>query len=189
MTSAKSVSLSVVALSTLVAFSLSLSSCRNASYENTKDKKKEAPKDLAQNPANPNAPTAKVETLKNGVISAVFAASEPVTIRPASTTADPDDVGKSQCVNPGITKITYALGDGRTMVADRPKACENPAVTAVYNTVGSFTITMTVTTAENETASATTVIQVGNCGTSQNPCNPAQNPAQNSPVTVPVRSY
>jgi hypothetical protein len=157
--------------------SLNLAACKQASYEIIQGKKKIAPTAMVQNGP---AVTANVETLRGTVVAAAFSVNEEVGIRPTADTADLDDVGKTQCANPGIVSVTYTISDGTAPITiARPTACEPPSTTHQFATAGTFTIKMTVVTNDKETAEATTSVTIA-CA-AQNPCGPGQNPGQNNP--------
>jgi hypothetical protein len=87
--------------------------------------------------------------------------NEPVDIRPSLDTVDPDDIGVSNCVNPGIVKAEYEIGaGGEKRIAERSQGCEPLSVPYVFTATGDYLVSMLVTSNENEPAWATMTLRV-----------------------------
>ncbi len=166
------------ALAILVAAGALTFSCRPASYEVIKPKKKHKtsekgdpngvtpPEGETKGPEAPTPlegnvpPTARVEVILNNKSVVKVKVGEPVQVRPSYDTLDPDDIGKSDCTNPGIVKADYGIENGESPSADRGETCDTLAVPYTFNQVGDFEISMTVTSNENEKAVASMILTV-----------------------------
>jgi hypothetical protein len=161
----------------LVGSALAQSSCRPASYEiikpgknkkvgeeggpnsfspDQKDQNDTAPKPIIGNVP----PTAKMEVIWNNKSVVIVKVNSPVTIKPSYDTVDPDDIGVSQCTNPGIVKADYELDSQKVLKAERLNGCETLSVPHVFTRTGEYEISMVVTSNENETAVASMMITV-----------------------------
>jgi len=153
------------------------SSCRPASYEiikpgkgkqvsedggpNSFSPEQKDPSDTAPGPVLENVPpTAKMEVIWNERSVVIVNVNSPVTIKPSYDTVDPDDVGISQCINPGIVKAEYQLDFQISLKAERINGCETLSVPHVFTRTGKYEISMIVTSNENETATASMTITV-----------------------------
>lgn len=129
--------------------------------------------------ANGNGPpVAGVEIMRNGVPTNQSIVNEGVTIRPTVETIDADDKSMTGCINAGITKVDYDFGDGGKQSFERLKPCDPLDVPHIYVAVGTFTVTMIVHTAENETAQASVQLVVGTPGIPNTIGVPGQIPGQ-----------
>lgn len=143
-------------LLTLTALMVVDAGCQPASYEVLKPAKSEAvtPPDVKVVPPDENAmPTARVEVMWNNESVVKIRVNEPTLIRPTTDTVDPDDIGKSSCVNPGIIRAAYTVGQESSPSAARTN-CEPLSVPYTFTRTGTYEITMTVTSNENETSTA-----------------------------------
>ena len=93
-------------------------------------------------------------------LPSVTIVGEQVSIRPSYDTLDPDDIGKSDCANPGIVKADYGIEDGTSPSAERGESCDTLAVPYTFAQVGEFEISMTVTSNEDEKAVASMILTV-----------------------------
>lgn len=157
----------------LVAFS-----CRPASYEilkpgknkktnNSGDPNQVSPPDsrtekpVAPPPITSNVPpTARVEVMVNGESVTRVHVGTPVQVRPSLDTVDPDDIGRSPCVNPGIVKADYDIAREEAKSAARSQGCEPLSVPHVFPREGRFEVTMIVTSNEDEKAVASMIVTV-----------------------------
>jgi PKD repeat protein len=116
------------------------------------------------NPGSPNGsgPTARVEVVWNGKSVTQVKVNEPTIIRPSTDTLDPDDIGKSDCTNPGIVKATYQIAQEASPAVDRGVRCEPLSTPYTFKTEGVYVISMTVTSNEGETAVASMTLRVVN---------------------------
>ncbi len=161
----------------LVGSSVAQSSCRPASYEIIKPGKnnkvgeqggpnniapdQDVPSDTAPKPTLSNVPpTAKMEVIWDNRSVVIVKVNSPVTIKPSYDTVDPDDIGVSQCTNPGIVKAEYELDAAKALKAERLSGCETLSVPHVFTRTGEYEISMVVTSNENETAIASMMITV-----------------------------
>ncbi len=161
----------------LVGSAVAQSSCRPASYEIIKPGKNKKvgengnpnsiapeqndPSDTAPTPIIGNVPpTAKMEVIWNNRPVVIVKVNSPVTIKPSYDTVDPDDIGVSQCTNPGIIKAEYELDYQKALKAERISGCETLSVPHVFTRTGEYEISMVVTSNENETAVASITITV-----------------------------
>lgn len=106
------------------------------------------------------APTARVEVVWNGRSVTQVKVNEPTIIRPSADTLDPDDLGLSECTNPGIAKAAYQIAEEASPVVDRGDRCEALSTPYTFKTEGVYLISMTVTSNEGETAMATMTLRV-----------------------------
>lgn len=147
-------------------------SCRPASYEIIKPKKSKSvdrqgdPTNLGPTDPGPPAPlaanvppTARVEIIWDGQSVTKVRVNHPVTIRPTADTVDPDDIGKTQCANPGIVTADYTVESNKPS-ASRPLGCESLGVPYTFTKTGEYTVDMLVTSNENETAFASMTVLV-----------------------------
>ncbi len=171
-------SLSIPSLAILVAAGALTFSCRPASYELIKPKKKHntsekgdpnsvtPPEGETKGPDAPPPiegnvpPTARVEVILNNKSVTKVKVGQPVSIRPSYDTLDPDDIGKSDCANPGIVRADYGIEEGGSPNADRGDTCGTLAVPYTFDQVGEFEVSMTVTSNENEKAVASMILTV-----------------------------
>jgi hypothetical protein len=167
------------------AATLAHSSCRPAQYEIIRDKNgkstnkpvkpvtdgedpsrtgtpRDAPAGPEDQPIEGNVPpTARVEVIWKSESVTRVKVNEPVDIRPSLDTVDPDDIGVSNCVNPGIVKAEYEIGEGgEKRIAERSRGCEPLSVPYVFTATGDYLISMLVTSNENEPAWATMTLRV-----------------------------
>lgn len=161
----------------LITASMAQYSCRPAAYEIIRQKKsknvseqggpnsiapeQKDPTDIAPPPVEGNVPpTAGIEVIWNGQSVTKVRVNSPVTIKPTWDTLDPDDIGRSQCTNPGIIRAAYNLDAGATPAAERAGGCETLAVPHVFTRTGEYEISLVVTSNEDETAFASMTIVV-----------------------------
>lgn len=161
----------------LLTASLAQYSCRPAAYEIIKQKKskdvsdqggpnsiapeQKDPTDIAPPPIEGNVPpTARLEVIWNGESVTKVRVNSPVSVKPTWDTLDPDDIGRSQCTNPGIIRAAYNLDYGAAPTAQRTSGCETLAVPHVFTRTGEYEISMIVTSNEDETAFASMTITV-----------------------------
>lgn len=165
-------------LAILVAAGAMQFSCRPASYEVIKPKKKHntsekgdpngvnPPEGETEGPDAPAPvegnvpPTAHVEVILNNKSVVKVRVNQPVQIRPSYDTLDPDDIGKSNCANPGIVRADYGIQDGDSPTKERGDTCDSLAVPYTFTEVGDFEISMIVTSNENEKAVASMILTV-----------------------------
>ena len=121
-------------------------------------------------------PVAWVEIIGHGIPINETVVNSSVIVRPTKETVDGDDKTNSSCLNAGITKVNYDFGDGKNATVVRSNLCDPLDAPHVYTSRGTYTVLMTVFTAENETASATTKLIVGVFGGSDVIVSPGQNP-------------
>ena len=155
---------------------LAIAGCRPAQYEiirkrsgNNDNKPVKPFADPEQNPTNPETPTpapnspptARVEVIWNNESVARVRVNQPVEIRPSADTVDPDDIGTSECANPGIVKAEYEIGaGGDKRLAERPQGCESLGVPYTFTSPGNYQISMIVTSNEEEPAWASITLLV-----------------------------
>lgn len=161
----------------LIAASIAQYSCRPAAYEVIRQKKNKkgneqgGPQAIAPDQNDPNEsapppidgnvpPTAGLEVILNGQPVTIVRVNSSVTVKPTWDTLDPDDIGRSQCTNPGIVRAAYSLDNNAAPVAERVNGCEALSVPHVFTRTGEFELTMIVTSNENETAYASMTIVV-----------------------------
>lgn len=163
----------------LVSASVAQYSCRPASYEIIKPKKnknvseKGDPNSISPDQGDKGEsapppiltnvpPTARMEVIWNNQSVTKVRVNSPVSVKPSYDTLDPDDIGISQCTNPGIVKSEYTLDYQNNLAAVRTNGCETLAVPYTFTRTGEFEISMIVTSNENETAIASmTIVVVG----------------------------
>ncbi len=105
-------------------------------------------------------PTARVEVVLNDQSITKVKINVPTVIRPTFDTVDPDDVGVSACVNPGIVKAEYDIGGESDRVAARVAGCEPLSVPFTFTKTGDVEIVMVVTSNEGEKALARMTLTV-----------------------------
>ncbi len=137
-------------------------SCRSAIYEIIKPNKdrREQGDPIGPLDVENAGPTAAIEVIKDGRYVTKVRVQEPTQIRPTADTVDPDDIGKSQCPNPGIFRAQYQIGTEASPEVNRGAACDELGVPYSFKTPGDYLITMTVTTEEGETAIASMTLHV-----------------------------
>ncbi len=107
-------------------------------------------------------PSAEIEVMKDGVIVTKVHANQEVLIRPSIGTADPDDIGLSTACkyNPGIVRADYDLGIENKKLTSARSACEDLGVKYTFAKAGDYTLTMVVTSNDNENATSSMVLVV-----------------------------
>lgn len=153
---------------------MNVSSCRPAAYEvirgaNGKPNNSGNPNTISPDTGRPTPPlpvganvlpTARVETIWNGVSVVKVRVNQPVSIRPTWDTLDPDDIGRSACTNPGIVKASYDIGLNVKKAAVRTVGCETLAVPYIFTQTGEYEIKLLVTSNEDEQAWASMILTV-----------------------------
>lgn len=119
-------------------------------------------------------PSARLEIVQGGSLIGVVRTGQGLTFRPSSDTVDPDYVGKSPCSNPGISAAKYDISiDGKSVASAREKGCEPLEIAYAFQQIGAQNVTLKVTSADGETATASQVIRVIN----SDPCCSVPEPA------------
>jgi len=147
--------------------------CRQAIYEIVKPATDQEgdpqPPSTFKDPGNSNrpssgtsGPTARIEVIWEGQSVTQVKVNSPTLIRPTADTVDPDDLGKTDCPNPGITAAQYQIAGEASPVVDRGDRCEALSVPYTFKTVGDYFIEMTVTSNEGEKAVASMTLRVVN---------------------------
>lgn len=152
-------------------------SCRPAAYEIIKPKKgtpveeasgpnKIAP-DLNQKPADQLPtntgnlpPTARLEAVVSGRSVVKVRVNQQVNFRPSWDTLDPDYLGRTSCVNAGIAKASYDLGDEAHPVVERGSECLSLTTDFGFQRPGDYLIKLTVTSLDQQTAYASMILTV-----------------------------
>lgn len=99
-------------------------------------------------------PTARLEAIKDGYSITMVRVGMGITLRPSLDTLDADDVGRSSCTNPGIVRAAYDVGGLGSPTVVRTQGCESLGVPWTFQTPGVVTVSLVVTSNENETARA-----------------------------------
>lgn len=119
-------------------------------------------------------PSARLEITQGGNLVGVARTGQGLTFRPSADTVDPDYVGKSPCSNPGISGAKYDVSiDGKSVSSAREKGCEPLEITYAFEKIGAQVVTLKVTSADGETATASQTIRVVNA----DPCCSVPEPA------------
>ncbi|TWW12786.1 hypothetical protein E3A20_00210 [Planctomyces bekefii] len=105
-------------------------------------------------------PTARIEVMWDGASVTKVRVNREVLIHPSADTLDPDDIGKSQCANPGIVEASFDIASVAKPQKQRHNTCDSLGVPYTFSAAGRYKLEMQVTSNEGETAKASMILEV-----------------------------